>query len=359
VAAPLLLWPAFRFGPRGAAAATLLSAVAAVWATIHGRGPFVRATVNESLLLLVGFVAVAATTLLIVSAALAERREAEEDVRRGREELKRLVEERTADLRLTVQALNEKAEELARSNLELGRFAATASHDLQAPLRKVLGFGERLRAKLDGRLDVEAADYLGRMLLAVTQMGELVENLLTLARVTTRAKALVEVDLSAVAREALGDLEPGIAQLGGRVELGPLPRVRADALQMRQLLQNLLSNALKFRRKGVPPWVRVSGRVLGDGFCTVTVEDNGIGFEESQREQIFKPFQRLHSRFEFEGCGLGLAICAAIAMRHGGSVEARGYPGEGAVFVVTLPTPFEDLSQSPPRKLEVAHGAAN
>jgi signal transduction histidine kinase len=178
---------------------------------------------------------------------------------------------------------------------------------------------------------------------AAARMRTLINDLLTYARVTTQARPFQEVDLSAVARETVADLEGRIQQTQGRVELGELPRLEADPVQMHELLLNLIGNGLKFHRHGEPPVVRVEGRLLSDGVpgggphCELTVRDNGIGFEETYRERIFEVFRRLHGRTEYEGTGIGLAICRKIVERHGGTITACSAPGQGAAFVVNLP----------------------
>jgi PAS domain S-box-containing protein len=236
------------------------------------------------------------------------------------------------------EKLRAYAKRLERSNRELETFASVASHDLQEPLRKIRAFGDRLATKYGAQLDPGARDYLDRMCGAAARMQDLIENLLTYSRVTTKAKPFTSVDLVAVARDALSDLEGRIAQSGGRVEVGDLPHVHADATQMYQLLQNLVSNALKFRRAGVAPVVHVTSRPLPDGDrFELRVQDNGLGFEPQYAERIFGMFQRLHGRSEFEGTGIGLAICRKIVERHDGTIVAHGVPGEGSLFTVTLP----------------------
>lgn len=241
------------------------------------------------------------------------------------------VAQRTLELRETLT-------ELARSNSELAQFASAASHDLQEPLRKIIAFGGRLREHLDGALDGEAQDYIQRMQRSAERMGCLISDLLALAQVTTKAKALEDVEMITLTKEVLSDLETRIAQSGGRVDIDNLPKLRADPLQMRQLLQNLIANGIKFRKKDAPPIVTVRGKDLNNGFCEITVQDNGIGFEEKYLDRIFKPFQRLHSRLEYEGTGMGLAICDKIVARHGGHLSAKSSPGSGSTFIIRLPT---------------------
>lgn len=175
-------------------------------------------------------------------------------------------------------------------------------------------------------------------------MQDLIDDLLTLSRVTTQAQPFAPVDLGELAREVVSDLEASIEEAGGSVEIGKLPTVEADRPQMRQLLQNLIGNALKFHKRGEPPAVTVHGKVLDareEGLagkvCQVLVEDNGIGFDEEHLERIFAPLQRLHGRAAYEGTGMGLAICRKVVERHCGRITAKSAPGQGATFVVTLP----------------------
>lgn len=243
--------------------------------------------------------------------------------------------------------LKRSTEQLKRSNNELQDFASVASHDLQEPLRKVQVFGDRLKTKCIESLGPDGRDYLERMQGAATRMQTLIDDLLSYSRVTSKAQPFVAVDLRKVAAEVVSDLEVRIEQVGGRVEIGALPMLQADPLQMRQLLQNLVGNALKFHRKDAPPAISIFAEVLdrqtGEGAqeeteaCRLFVKDNGIGFDEKYTDRIFKVFERLHGREEYEGTGMGLAICRKIAERHGGTVTAKSVLGEGTVFIVTLP----------------------
>jgi signal transduction histidine kinase len=241
--------------------------------------------------------------------------------------------------------LERQARELARSNTELDQFALLASHDLQEPLRKVRTFTERITETEAEHLSERGVDYLRRASAAAERMQTLIEDLLRFSRVSTRGREFAPVDLGAVAGEVLDDLSELVQVTGARVELGALPTINADATQMRQLLQNLISNALKFRREGVPPLVRVHSTVEA-GWLTLTVADNGIGFERQYRTRIFRVFERLHGRGRYPGTGIGLALCRKIAERHGGTVLAEGVLGEGATFTVTLqierPGPVSD-----------------
>ncbi|HEX2122754.1 MAG TPA: ATP-binding protein, partial [Thermoanaerobaculia bacterium] len=243
------------------------------------------------------------------------------------------------DIRARKRAEEELRDTLTRleqSNRELEDFAYVASHDLQEPLRKIQAFGDLLRNKHAAVLDAQGRDYIERMQAAAKRMQVLINDLLSFSRVTTKAQPFVRVDLAEIAHEVAKDLEARTHDSGGQIAVGPMPVIHADPLQMRQLLQNLAGNALKFHRDGVPPRVDVRGEIE-NGRCRITVSDNGIGFEEKYADRIFTMFERLHGRTKYEGTGIGLAICRKIAERHGGEIRAHGKPGEGATFIVTLP----------------------
>lgn len=256
--------------------------------------------------------------------------------------------------RQTERQLQQLTERLKLSNRELQDFASIASHDLQEPLRKIQAFGDRLASRCGDQLDQTGQDYLARMQNAAQRMGKLISDLLTYARISSKARPFLEVDLNEVVRGVISDLEVKLEQEHATVEVGDLPRLDADELQMRQLFQNLISNGLKFHKQGVPPVIKVTAALLGDGGSTaaepasegsasggywvqISVQDNGIGFDEKYLDRIFTVFQRLHGRLEYEGTGIGLSVCRKIAERHGGQITARSVPDEGACFVVTLP----------------------
>ena len=239
------------------------------------------------------------------------------------------------------ETIAQKAAELTRSNAELEQFAFVASHDLQEPLRKIQAFGDRLKSKVEGAGAPEAKDYLERMQSASARMRTLINDLLTFSRVIRRSEPFVSVDLAAVTRGVLGDLEVRIEKSGARVEVADLPVIEADPMQMHQLLLNLVSNALKFQPPGAQPLVKIRSRLFsslfGEQFCELSVQDNGIGFDEKYMDKIFAVFQRLHGRNEYEGTGVGLAVCRRITDRHRGTVSAKSQLGQGATFIVALP----------------------
>jgi PAS domain S-box-containing protein len=238
-------------------------------------------------------------------------------------------------------------QELAASNTELQQFAYVASHDLQEPLRKIQAFSDRVTSKYSNILPEQGQDYLARMQSAASRMQTLINDLLNLSRVTTKAQPFVVTDLKEIAQEVLSDLEIRIQQTQGQVLLEDLPTLEADPVQIRQLFQNLISNALKFHRDDVPPQITVASQINETTLpnsCQIVVQDNGIGFEEKYLDRIFNAFQRLHGRSQYEGTGMGLAICRKIVERHGGSITAQSQPGQGSKFMITLPIRQSNLS---------------
>jgi PAS domain S-box-containing protein len=234
---------------------------------------------------------------------------------------------------------------LEQSNRELEDFAYVASHDLQEPLRKIQAFGDRLKAKYADELPVQGRDYVDRMQSAAHRMQVLINDLLSFSRVTTKAQPFVRVDLGEIARAVAHDLEIRAHEANGRIVIRDLPSVDADPMQMRQLLQNLTANGLKFHRDDAPPVVEIDGSVEGD-HARVTVTDNGIGFESKYADRIFTMFERLHARGRYEGTGIGLAICRKIVERHGGAISAHSVPGEGSTFTITLPVRHTDEKET-------------
>lgn len=240
------------------------------------------------------------------------------------------------------QTLRRYAAELERSNRELQQFASVASHDLNEPLRKIQVFGDRLAATCGDALGEQGRDYLARMQSAAGRMRALIDGLLTYSRVTSRPHPFESTDLAEVVRDVVTDLEVRIDEWGARIDVGAMPTLDADAVQMRQLFQNLIVNALEFRRPDVTPTVVIRAEQADDrapspGAWEITVGDNGIGFAPADSECIFDVLTRLHGRGEYDGVGIGLAVCRRIAERHGGSIRAEGVLGAGATFTVILP----------------------
>jgi PAS domain S-box-containing protein len=226
--------------------------------------------------------------------------------------------------------------ELERSNRELHNFASIAAHDLNDPLRKVIAFSDRLK-DTNNKLNDKSLDYINRMQKSTYKMQNLISDLLEYSSVTLSSKPFQKHDLTQIGKESLHNLESRIENSNGKVEIADLPALEVDSSQIQQLFQNLISNSLKYRREGVSPVVKIHSHSVNGNFIDIIFEDNGIGFEEKYIEQIFEPFKRLHGTSEYEGTGIGLAICKKIVERHYGSITAKSIPEEGATFIVTLP----------------------
>lgn len=233
-------------------------------------------------------------------------------------------------------ALKLRTDNLARSNAELERFAYVASHDLQEPLRMVASFTQLLARRYAGKLDAKADEYIGYAVDGAKRMQQLIADLLALSRVGTRGGEFRDAPLEDVISDVLLNLGPAIQDSGAAVTHNPLPTVVADRGQMAQLLQNLIGNAVKFR-DAQPPRVHISA-VEAEAGWTISMSDNGIGIAPEHAERVFQIFQRLHTRDQYPGTGIGLAVCRKIAERHGGKIWLDSTPGAGTTFHFTLPT---------------------
>lgn len=267
---------------------------------------------------------------------------------RTAQELRRYSDEAVqahADSERHAKVLQQRTEALSRSNKELEQFAYISSHDLQEPLRKIQSFGDRLNGKYGDVLGDQGRDYIERMRASAGRMQTLIQDLLDYSRVSREHAKFLPIDLTQILDDVVADLESRIEREHGRVEYGALPTIEGDSTQLRQLFQNLIGNALKFHVEDKPPIVSISshersttaGNSTTQEYCEIKIQDNGIGFDEKYSAKIFTPFQRLHGRNEYEGTGIGLAVCQKIVERHGGEIIVQSAPGEGSTFVVTLP----------------------
>ncbi|UFH53194.1 PAS domain S-box protein [Spirosoma sp. KNUC1025] len=257
-----------------------------------------------------------------------------------------------AELEQQVQARTEQLvtsnQDLRRSNDNLEKFAYIASHDLQEPLRKIQSFGDILKAQYSSQIG-EGLDYLERMQTAAGRMSLLIRDLLAFSRISTRQENVAVVSLNQVITDVLDDLEVAVKQTGAQIQVDKLPAIFGDASQLRQLFQNLLSNALKFQKAGRVPVIQIQTENvtasllpvkparLAATYHRISVSDNGIGFDEKYLDRIFQVFQRLHGRNEYVGTGIGLAICEKVVANHGGVITAVSQPGQGATFLIYLP----------------------
>ena len=260
---------------------------------------------------------------------IVERKRMEEALKKINDDLEKKVKERTA--------------ELEWKNRELREFTSIASHDLQEPLRKIKLFGDLVQQELSGVLTDKAHDYLERMNKAAGRMQRLIKSVLSYSHTSPRKTPFERVDLRSIVEVIANDLLPEEEGLTPVFEITDLPVIDADPVQMHQLFQNLLANAVHYHKKNQAPMIKVSSRIpesddrQNNCTCELIVEDNGIGFDMTYADRIFLPFERLHARNKFKGTGMGLAICRKITELHRGKIVAYSTPGEGSTFIVTLP----------------------
>ena len=251
-------------------------------------------------------------------------------------ESNRQLEQEIAERERTQQELQTQREQLLRSNRDLENFAYVASHDLQEPLRMISGYLQLLERRFSDKLDASGREFIEYAVDGAKRMQELLNGLLDYSRLWRRKEPFERVELDVVLKQVLADLKRTIQAEEAIIQQQPLPVVTADPVQLRQLLQNLISNAIKFRHPEIRPEVYISAEPR-DNEWEFTIQDNGIGIDAKFSTRIFQIFQRLHTRDEYPGMGLGLAICQGIVERHGGRIWVEPGIDSGAVFRFTLP----------------------
>jgi signal transduction histidine kinase len=256
---------------------------------------------------------------------------------------------------LNLQLLN-NIDKLEVANKELDRVAFMASHDLQEPLRKIRMFSDCLFTKYADQLDGEAKNFINRIQSATIRLQDLITAILTFSKISATKSAFVKSDINPGIQEVLMDMEENIANKNADISVAPLPSLIVNLLLMKVLFHNLLSNALKYSKKDIPAVIRIYSELdelpkekredeMSNKYCRIFVEDNGIGFEQKYSEQIFEMFKRLHSHNEYEGTGIGLALCKKIAELHNGYISAKSIPGEGSTFILSLPIDLDIKSE--------------
>lgn len=285
-------------------------------------------------------------TVAWVARDITQRKQLEEALHN----LTKKLEERTVELVKTNECLEQEilerqkaqsnledfAEQLKIKNQELQEFVYVASHDLQEPLRKIQTFSDRIIKKYNDVLDEKGQDYIQRMQNATTRMQQLINDLLALSRISSQQKPFVKVDLNLIMEEVISDLETRIEEVKGTITFNQLPIIESDPTLMRQLWQNLISNALKFHQENLPPIIEIKSEIIHQD-CQIMIKDNGIGFDEKYKERIFRVFERLNPRNHYEGTGIGLSICRKIIERHHGIIKVNSQLGKGSTFIVKLP----------------------
>jgi PAS domain S-box-containing protein len=262
-----------------------------------------------------------------ISRDITDRRRAQQELQEYKTHLEELVKARTAEL-------TRANEQLASSNAELEKFAYVASHDLQEPLRMVASYTQLLARRYRGKLGADADEFIGFAVDGASRMQQLIQDLLSYSRLTTQGRPLELTESQDACNTAIMNLRQSIEESGAVVLVASLPKVYADPTQLTQLFQNLIGNAIKYRSEQSPT-IQVAARAEG-GQSIVSVQDNGIGIEPQYSDRIFEMFQRLHTRKEYAGTGIGLAICRKIVERHGGKIWVESQPGRGATFRFTI-----------------------
>lgn len=261
----------------------------------------------------------------VISIDITQRKKTEEELKQYKDHLEEMVVQRTS---------------------ELEQFIFVASHDLQEPLRKIMAFGDRLSSRLGDQLDERSHFYLERITVTANNMRYLLDDLLLYSRLLQSPRSFAPVDVNRQVYKALENLEILVSEKDAFIDIEPLPKIMGNEWQIRQLFQNIIANSLKYSQVNIPPQVIIRGYPIENQWVEFTIKDNGIGFDEKYMDRLFKPFQRLHSRGEFQGTGMGLTICKKVIEQHKGNIRLQSAPGQGTTVTLQLPLYIPDEENS-------------
>ncbi|HLO75112.1 MAG TPA: ATP-binding protein [Magnetospirillum sp.] len=330
----------------------------------------IRSTMIEGIFYIFSAIVVGTVCALWISRRLTadflQLGEAVDQMRKGKRDIKSLdqpaqeiarVEQAFVAMAETIwrreDELRHTINQLAASNTDLERFAYIASHDLQEPLRTVVGFAQLLERRYKGKLDADADQFIDFIVEGGKRMSMQIQGLLEFSRIDAKGQAFKNVDMGPVLQSALDNLADALRQSDAEISVGALPRVHGDEIQLMLLFQNILSNAIKFRRPDQRPLIRVECASC-DGMAEFRISDNGIGIDPSRADEIFMIFRRLHNSAQYSGRGIGLAICRRIVERHGGSIRAEALPQGGTCFICALPMAIEGEATDADDRVQVA-----
>ncbi len=355
IVTPFLIWASARLNLYSVTALLVFSAIIVNFGTLSGIGPFIGPSLNDSLLTTEAFISVNCIMALVLNSAIAEQRHTEQWLRTTRDHLETIVKERTKELQL-------KNAELESRNYELSSFNYAASHDLKAPLRKIETFSTQIMQLEKDQLSEKSKEYFRRLQNATGMMRKLIDNLLAYLHVNSKEKLFEKTDLNKLLNDVKISMAEMIEQQEVFIEEAKLPVVNVIPFQFEQLFTNILSNSIKFRKAGVAPHIIIENEIV-DGNITpsiardparsyhhISFTDNGIGIEDKDAEKIFEIFHRLHGQAEYEGTGIGLAICKKIMENHHGFISASGIPGKGMSMHIYIPV---DASISDKQKISM------
>ena len=347
---PFLIWVSVRLDLLTLTGLNIIAGIIAMLGTLSGIGPFIAPSLTESLITAEVFITINCIMVLILHAAILERRQKEQSLQLAKENLEAIVWQRT-------QELQEKNRELEAKNGDLASFSYVASHDLQEPLRKIQTFSDLILQE-EQNLSVKQKMMFGKIQSAVSRMTKLIENLLAFSRLDATTSLFAKVNLNELVSEVKQDLTERMQAEDVVMESDVLPNVTVVPFQLQQLFTNLLSNSIKFKKPGGVLHISVRyerikglsiqalGASAGDWYHHIAFSDNGIGFEQQYANKIFEIFHRLHGRTEYEGTGIGLAICKKIVENHKGFVTATGDLGKGARFDLYFPVDKAELNEN-------------